>query len=312
MRRETRIDPAQLIQPLFVAENAQLTGPIDSMPGVRRFGIDEVGSAAAAVAESGVRAVLLFGIPAVKDATGSAAADPHGVVSQAIERIHREAPDVFVITDVCLCGYTAHGHCGLVEGGQVLNDESLAAHAGMAVAHADAGADMVAPSGMIDGAVAAIRAALDDSGHGNVAMLSYSVKFASSFYGPFRDAAHSAPAFGDRLSHQLDPANIREAIEEARQDAAEGADALMVKPAGPCLDVIRAVREAEPALPLAAYQVSGEYASLCAAAERGWLDLRATAMESLLAIRRAGADWVVSYFAQRAAQWIAEERETRR
>jgi porphobilinogen synthase len=251
--------------------------------------------------------VLLFGLPASKDETGSGAWDPAGPVPQAIASIKRRAGDLVVIADVCLCEYTSHGHCGVLDAstGAVANDGTLPLLARAAVAYADAGADIVAPSAMMDHQVAAIRAALDDAGHGDVAILSYAVKYASAFYGPFREAAESAPAFGDRRSYQMDPPNAREALREASLDVAEGADALMVKPAGPYLDVLRLVRERFD-LPLAAYQVSGEYAMLKAAAERGWLDERRAALESLVGIRRAGADLVITYYAKDAARWLRD------
>jgi len=309
LRQETHLHASDFIQPLFVVESPALAGPVASMPGVRRFALDEVAGAAAAVRAAGVRAVLLFGVPANKDARGRSAADENGIVPRAIRAIRRETPDLAIITDLCLCAYTDHGHCGLVDGGKILNDESLAVVGDAACAHASAGADLVAPSGMLDGGVRAIRGALDAAGFVDAGILSYAVKYASAFYGPFRDAAASAPSFGDRRSHQMDPANAREAVEEARLDVEEGADALMVKPALAYLDIVRALRDAHPGIPLAAYQVSGEYASLIAGAERGWLDLRAAALETLVSIKRAGADLIVTYFAQRAAQWLKELEE---
>jgi porphobilinogen synthase len=251
--------------------------------------------------------VLLFGIPLAKDAEGSGAWDANGPVPRAIAEIRRLHPDLIVIADVCLCEYTSHGHCGVLDAhtGEVANDSTLQILSEAAVAYANAGAGIIAPSAMMDGQVAAIRAALDSAGHEQVAILSYAVKYASAFYGPFREAAESAPAFGDRRAYQMDPANARDALREAAIDEAEGADMLMVKPAGPYLDVLQRVRAATT-LPLAAYQVSGEYAMLKAAAERGWLDERRAVMESLLGIRRAGADLVITYYAREAARWLRE------
>jgi porphobilinogen synthase len=250
----------------------------------------------------------LFGLPARKDATGSAAWDPAGPVPQAIAAIKRQAPDLIVIADVCLCEYTDHGHCGVLQpaSGAVENDATLPLLAQAAVAYADAGADIVAPSAMMDGQVAAIRAALDRAGHQETAILAYAAKFASAFYGPFREAAGSTPQFGDRRAYQMDPANGREALREVALDAEEGADLLMVKPAGPYLDILRQVRDRYDR-PVVAYQVSGEYAMLKAAAERGWLDERRAALESLIAIRRAGADLIITYYAKEVARWLAEE-----
>lgn len=307
LRRETRLHPTDFIQPIFVVERPDDAGPVPSMPGVERLTLDGLPRAIDETAGAGVPAVLLFGLPAAKDVRASAAYDPEGVVPRAVQTIKRHAPDIAVITDVCLCQYTNHGHCGILRGPTLQTDETLELLGATALAHARAGTDVVAPSAMLDGQVAAIRAALDSAGLAHTAILSYAVKHASAYYGPFRDAAHSAPAFGDRRAHQMDPANGREAIGEACQDAREGADALMVKPAGPCLDIIRAVREAVPDLPIAAYQVSGEYAMIAAAAANGWLDERAVALESLTAIRRAGADTIITYFAARAAAWIKED-----
>ena len=306
LRREHHLRADQLVQPLFVVEDPRLAGPVESMPGVVRLTLAEVASAAATLHAAGIRAVLLFGLPAEKDHAGLAAADEQGIVPRAVAAIRSAAPDLAVITDLCLCASTDHGHCAPVEDGRVLNDEALDTLGRAAVAHAAAGADLVAPRGMLDGGVAAIRAALDDAGFAERGILAYSAKYASAFYGPFREAARSAPAFGDRRSHQMDPANVAEAIEEAAADLAEGADIVMVKPAGPCLDVVRRLRDRFEGTPIAAYQVSGEYAALMAAAERGWLDLRAAALESLLGIRRAGASIIVTYFAERAAGWLAE------
>jgi porphobilinogen synthase len=307
LRRETRLHPTDLIQPIFVVENPSDAGPVESMPGVERLTLESLKPMIDAVSECGVPAIILFGLPETKDATGSSASTEDGVVPRAVRAAKRLNPDLAVITDVCLCQYTDHGHCGILHAGGIETDATLERLGAAAIAHAQAGADIVAPSAMLDGQVGAIRAALDDAAHRDTAILSYSVKHASAFYGPFRDAAHSAPSFGDRRAHQMDPANAREAIGEARQDAIEGADALMVKPAGPNLDIIRGVREAIPDLPLAAYQVSGEYAMICAASANGWLDERAVALESLTAIKRAGADMIITYWASRAGAWIRED-----
>jgi porphobilinogen synthase len=306
--RESVLEPRHLVHPMFVAESAAEPRPISSMPGHAQLPLSSVARDAGDVASLGIPAVLLFGIPSHKDPEGSGAWSEHGPVPRAIATIAREAPDVAIIADVCLCEYTSHGHCGVLDARHTVdNDATLPALARAAVAYADAGAHVVAPSAMMDHQVAAIRAALDAAGHTGVAVLAYSTKFASAFYGPFREAADSAPAFGDRRGYQLDPANLREAIRESAQDAREGADMLMVKPAGPYLDVIRAIRERED-LPLAAYQVSGEYAMLKAAAERGWLDERRAVLESLTGIRRAGADLLITYYAKEAARWLADRR----
>jgi porphobilinogen synthase len=308
MLAETRLSARQLIHPLFVRAGRGVDRPIDAMPGHAQRSVDRVAAEIDDVSALGLPSVLLFGLPSTKDETGSAAWDSAGPVPQAIASIKRRAPELVVIADVCLCEYTSHGHCGVLDAttGGIANDATLPLLARAAVAYADAGADVVAPSAMMDHQVAAIRAALDDAGHGDVAILSYAVKYASAFYGPFREAAESAPAFGDRRAYQMDPPNVREALREAALDVREGADMLMVKPAGPYLDVVRRVRERFD-LPLAAYQVSGEYAMLKAAAERGWLDERRAALESLVGIRRAGADLVITYFAKDAARWLRDE-----
>jgi porphobilinogen synthase len=307
MLAETRLNVRQLIHPLFVRTGRGVDRPIDSMPGHAQRSVDRLAGEIDSVGELGVPAVLLFGLPAEKDDMGSGAWEASGPVPQAIDSIKRRAKEIVVVADVCLCEYTSHGHCGVLdaESGAVLNDATLPLLARAAVAYADAGADIVAPSAMMDHQVAAIRAALDDAGHGDVAIMSYAVKYASAFYGPFREAAESAPAFGDRRAYQMDPPNVREALREAALDVAEAADMLMVKPAGPYLDVIRAVRERFD-LPLVAYQVSGEYAMLKAAAERGWLDERRAAIESLTGIRRAGADLVITYYAKDVARWLGD------
>lgn len=300
--RETTVSVSQLIQPLFVVEGQKQRQPIASMPGIVRLSLDELEPEVGKLAELGVGGVILFGIPAYKDEQATSAFDPEGIVQRAVGVIKKSAPELVVITDVCLCEYTSHGHCGIVRDGVVLNDATVEVLCRVALSHAAAGADMVAPSDMMDGRVAAIRAALDDAGYTYLPILSYSSKFASAFYGPFREAADSTPAFGDRRSHQLDPANFREAVRESLVDAAEGADMLMVKPALPYLDVLHELRR-RCELPLAAYQVSGEYAMIKAASANGWLDERRAVEESLMAIRRAGADVIITYFAKDFASW---------
>ena len=301
--RETRVAPADLIQPLFVVGGSDIDRPIPTLPGQRHVSADVAAALAAEAQARGVGGMLLFGLPDSKDEQGSSAWDDDGPVQSAIRAIRTQAPGLPVLTDVCLCQYTSHGACGVLHDGEVDNDATLPLLAKVALSHARAGADGVAPSDMMDGRVAAIRRALDDEQLGDTAIFAYSTKFASAFYGPFRDAAGSAPKDGDRKGYQLDPANAREAVREALLDAAEGADALMVKPAMPYLDLIARVRDASP-LPLAAYQVSGEYAMLEAAAAIGSLDRRTAILESLTAIRRAGADLVITYWASEAAEWL--------
>jgi porphobilinogen synthase len=303
LTRETRLSRDDLVLPLFVVEGRGVREPVASMPGVFRHSVDRLAAEAKEVHRLGIPAVLLFGVPAAKDAVGSGADATDGVVQRAVEALKAAEPDLAVITDVCLCEYTDHGHCGIVRGAEVQNDPTLARLASAAVSHARAGADVVAPSDMMDGRVGAIRRALDEAGFPDVAILSYAAKYASAFYGPFREAAESAPQFGDRRGYQMDPANAREALREMRLDLAEGADALMVKPALPCLDVLAAARR-ELDVPLAAYHVSGEYAMLRAAAERGWLDGERAMLESLLAIKRAGADWILTYAAKDVAPML--------
>jgi porphobilinogen synthase len=304
MVRETRLTPADLIQPLFVRHGGGESTPIESMPGQSHHGIDGLVETAAGVHAAGVPAVLLFGIPARKDEAGSEAYDPEGIVQLGVRAIKAEVPELTVVTDVCLCQYTSHGHCGVLRDGVVENDISLELLADTALSHAAAGADMVAPSDMMDGRVAAIRSALDNDGLTDTAIMAYSAKFASAFYGPFRDAAHSTPSEGDRKGYQMDPGNGNEAVREALLDIEEGADVVMVKPALPYLDVLRRLRS-ETLVPLAAYQVSGEYAMLEAAAGRGLVDRRAAALEALTGIRRAGADLVITYYAAEAAGWLS-------
>jgi porphobilinogen synthase len=307
--RETDLDVAHLILPLFVVPGRGVRRPIGSLPGHSHLSPDTAAAEAEAAWRDGVPAVLLFGQPepGSKDELGSGAYDDAGAVQSAIRAIKAAVPDLVVITDVCLDAYTVHGHCGVVRGERVDNDETLPLLARTAVSHARAGADVVAPSDMMDGRVGAIRSALDEAGLADTAVLAYAAKFASAFYGPFREAENSAPAFGDRRSYQLDPADGRQALREVELDVAEGADMIMVKPALPYLDVLRAVRERWD-LPLFAYNVSGEYAAVVAAAQRGWIDERAAALESLTAIRRAGADAIITYRARQAAAWLRDSR----
>ncbi len=303
--RETTLAPDDLVYPLFVVPGAGVRAAIPSMPGIDQLSVDALAAEARELGELGIKAVLLFGIPSVKDPLGLESFADDAPVQSAIRALKDASPELVVVTDVCLCEYTDHGHCGLLGAeNEVLNDQTLETLGRIAVSHAEAGADVVAPSGMLDGMVAAIRAALDAEGHEGVAILSYAVKYASALYGPFRDAAEGAPAFGDRRSHQMDPANAREALREARLDAEQGADALMVKPALGYLDVVARVRERFPELPLAAYNVSGEYAMVKAAAANGWLDERAAVLELLTGVRRAGADLVVTYHAKDVARWL--------
>jgi porphobilinogen synthase len=298
--RETQLDLDDFVMPLFVGPTTERN---DALPPMGRFSIDELVGEVEELVRLGVRAVILFGIPEEKDDEGSGAYDVDGIVQRALRELRPRFPELVLITDVCLCEYTSHGHCGIVEDGRVLNDPTLELLARTAVSHVEAGADVVAPSDMMDGRVAALREALDDGGFEETPIVSYAAKYASAFYGPFREAAESAPAFGDRRGYQLDPANVREALRECELDVAEGADALMIKPALPNLDVLRAVRE-EFDLPVAAYNVSGEYAMVKAAAAKGWLDERQAALESLTAIKRAGADFVVSYWTKELAGWL--------
>jgi porphobilinogen synthase len=302
--RETAVTPADLILPLFVTEGEGVRKPVGSMPGVDQTSVDELVADAREAHELGIPAVLLFGIPASKDELGTSGYASDGVVQRAVRALKREVPELLVITDVCLCEYTSHGHCGVIQGERVDNDETLTLLAKMAVSHAEAGADIVAPSDMMDGRVGGIREALDAHGFADTAILAYSVKYASAFYGPFREAAESAPQFGDRRAYQMDPANAREALREARQDLAEGADMLMVKPAMPYLDVLQRLRQ-EHDVPLCAYQVSGEYSMIIAAGERGWIDADAAMREALTGIRRAGADMIITYYARQFARMVA-------
>jgi porphobilinogen synthase len=301
--RETNLSASHLIQPLFVVAGEGIREEVESMPGVERFSISELVAECTEIATAGVGAVLLFGIPSSKDETGSGAYDDEGVVQMAVRALKEAHPDLTVITDVCLCEYTEHGHCGFVRDGEVDNDITVELLAKIAISHAEAGADAIAPSDMMDGRVGTIRHQLDEEGHPGTPIVAYSAKYASAFYGPFRDAAESTPEFGDRRGYQMDPANAAEAVREAQLDLEEGADMLMVKPATPYLDVVRRVKD-ETGAPVAAYHVSGEYSMLKAAAANGWIDERAAVLETLTSIRRAGADAIVTYYAKEAAAWL--------
>ena len=298
--RETRLSLDQFVMPLFVAPESLRNA---ELPGMSRYTPDELLRAVEELVRSGVQAIILFGIPAEKDEQATGAWEDDGIVQQALRALRPRFPELVLMTDVCLCEYTSHGHCGVIVDGEVHNDQSLELLARTAVSHVEAGADVVAPSDMMDGRVAAIREALDDRGYESAPILAYSAKYASAFYGPFREAADSTPSFGDRRGYQMDPANVREALRECELDLDEGADALMIKPALPYLDVIRAVRETYD-VPIAAYNVSGEYAMVKAAARAGWLDERTAALESLTAIKRAGADLILSYWTKDLAQWL--------
>ena len=301
--RETRLDARDLVYPLFVCPGEGIVRPVDGLAGIAQRSLDTLVDEASEAHRLGVGAVLLFGIPEHKDEAASGAYDEDGIVQRAVRALRERVPELVVVTDVCLCEYTSHGHCGLVEDEEILNDVTLEVLARTAVSHAEAGADAVAPSDMMDGRVGAIRGALDAEGLENVPILAYSAKYASAFYGPFREAAESAPAFGDRRTYQMDPPNVREALRECELDLDEGADALIIKPALPYLDVIAAAR-ARFDVPIFAYNVSGEYAMVKAAAARGWVDERQAALESLTAIKRAGADVIVSYWARELAEWL--------
>ncbi len=314
MVRETELNAADFIYPLFIRHGENIRAEINSMPGVYQFSVDQLKAEAEEIFQLGIPAVILFGIPSEKDSQGSENYSVDGIIQQAIRAIKAAVPDLLVITDVCMCEYTDHGHCGIINTdshsnlpeGYVLNDPTLEVIAKVAVSHAQAGADIIAPSGMIDGMVSAIRAALDGADFEHTPILSYSVKYASAFYGPFRDAAESPPQFGDRKTHQMDPANVREALRETALDIEEGADMLMVKPALPYLDVLYRVRQAHPELPLVAYNVSGEYSMIKAAASNGWLDECKVVLEALTGIKRAGADMIITYHAKDAARWLTK------
>ncbi len=314
--RETELSAAHLVQPLFVTAGSAVREPIESMPGVERLSITELTSEAGSLLEAGIGAVILFGIPADKDEFGTGAYDDEGVIQLAVRALKEAHPELVVITDVCLCEYTSHGHCGVLRPAEapdtpageaeevtVDNDITIELLAKTAISHAEAGADAVAPSDMMDGRIGAIRGQLDEEGHSEVPIIAYSAKYASAFYGPFREAAESTPEFGDRRGYQLDPANAEEAIREAKLDLEEGADVLMVKPATPYLDIVRRVKDATRA-PVAAFHVSGEYSALKAAAANGWIDERAAALETLTSIKRAGADLIFTYYAKEAAGWL--------
>ncbi len=301
--RENRVDIGDLIYPLFVVEGKGMKQQIASMPGIFRFSTDLLPREVEEIAGLGIPAVILFGIPQQKDEVGSSAYHPEGVIQQAIRAIKKSVPDLLILTDVCLCEYTSHGHCGVIANGYVDNDQTLPLLARMALSHVEAGADMVAPSDMMDGRVKAIRESLDKEGFQHIPILSYAAKYASAFYGPFREAAESAPQFGDRRSYQMDPPNVREALREVEQDINEGADIIMVKPALAYLDVIRRIHDTF-SYPLAAYNVSGEYAMVKAATQQGWLDERKIVIEILTAIKRAGADIIITYHARDVAQWL--------
>ena len=308
MVRETKLDVGDFIYPLFVTGGVGVKNPISSMPGIYQLSVDNALREVHEAWELGIPAVILFGIPAAKDPLATSGYDANEALQRCVRAIKEKIPDIMVVTDVCLCEYTDHGHCGIVENEEILNDPTLEILSKIAVSHAAAGADLVAPSDMMDGRVAALRAALDDAGYTHVGIISYAVKYASAFYGPFREAAGSAPQFGDRRSYQMDPANIREALKETRLDIAEGADMVMVKPALSYLDVIRAVKEIT-ACPVAAYNVSGEYSMVKAAASNGWLDERKVVLEKLLSMKRAGADIIITYHAKDAARWLRDEEE---
>ena len=301
--RETRLDLGQFVMPLFVCPGESVVQPLEGLPGIAQRSIDELVAEARMLSALGVPAILLFGIPEEKDDEASGAYADDGIVQRALRELRADLPGLVLATDVCLCEYTSHGHCGVVRDKEIDNDASLELLARTAVSHAEAGADMVWPSDMMDGRVGAIRAALDDAQFEQIPIVSYAAKYASAFYGPFREAAESTPAFGDRRGYQLDPPNVREALRECELDVQEGADALIVKPALPYLDVLRAVRERFE-LPVGAFNVSGEYAMLKAAAQSGWLDERQAALESLTAIKRAGADFIVSYWTKELAEWL--------
>ena len=304
MVRETELSKNDLIYPLFVMPGEKVKNPVKSMPGVFQFSIDSLIEECKEVRDLGIPAIILFGIPEHKDEQGSEAYDPNGIIQKAIRAIKQQVNDLLVITDVCMCEYTSHGHCGLLDGEEILNDETIALLAKEAVSHVEAGADMVAPSDMMDGRVFAIRKALDYKGFTKTPIMSYAAKYSSGYYGPFRDAAESTPAFGDRRSHQMDIGNINEALREVEADIEEGADIVMVKPAGPYLDVIRKVKD-RFGMPTAAYQVSGEYSMIKAAGMNDWIDEERVMIESLTAIKRAGADMFLTYFAKDAAKWIS-------
>ncbi len=308
MVRETELSKNDFIYPLFVVPGEKVKNPVKSMPGVFQLSVDELVKECKEVESLGIPAVILFGIPEHKDEQGSEAYDPNGIIQKAVRAIKSEVKNLLVITDVCLCEYTSHGHCGLLNGEEILNDETVELLVIESLSHVEAGADIVAPSDMMDGRIAAIRKAFDEKGFNKTPIISYAAKFSSGYYGPFRDAAESTPAFGDRRSHQMDIANSLEALREVEEDIEEGADIVMVKPAGPYLDIIRQVKD-KFGMPTAAYQVSGEYAMIKAASQNGWIDEERVMLESLIAIKRAGADMFLTYFAKDAAKWIDKNKK---
>jgi porphobilinogen synthase len=308
MVRENHVRVDELIYPLFVMEGENLAEPVESMPGICQYSLDRMNEELDRVKEAGIPAILIFGIPAHKDEVGSGAYDEHGIVQEAIRRIKKDYPDLIVIADVCLCEYTSHGHCGLIRDGIILNDETLPLLAKSAVSYAEAGADIVAPSDMMDKRVGEIRKALDEAGFTYTPIMAYSAKFASGYYGPFRDAAHSAPGFGDRKTYQMDPANGQEALREVEEDLAEGADLIIAKPAMAYMDIIRAIHE-NYNVPIVAYNVSGEYAMVKAAAANGWIDEKKIVMENMIGMKRAGAKMIITYHALDVARWIREEEK---
>ena len=303
MVRENHVRTDELIYPLFVIEGTDIAEPVESMPGICQYSVDRMGEELDRVVNAGIPAILIFGIPAHKDEVGSGAYDEHGIVQTAIRQMKKDYPDLIVIADVCLCEYTSHGHCGLIKDGIILNDETLPLLCAAAVSYARAGADIVAPSDMMDKRVGAIRAALDGEGFTYTPIMAYSAKFASGYYGPFRDAAHSAPGFGDRKTYQMDPANGREALREVEEDIAEGADLIIAKPAMAYLDIIKEIRSRFN-IPIVAYNVSGEYAMVKAAAANGWIDEKKIVMENLIGMKRAGADMIITYHALDVAEWL--------
>ena len=306
MVRENHVRVDELIYPLFVMEGENIVEPVDSMPGICQYSLDRMNEELDRVKEAGISAILIFGIPAHKDEVGSGAYDEHGIVQEAIRQIKKDYPDLVVIADVCLCEYTSHGHCGLVKDGEILNDETLPLLAASAVSYAKAGADIVAPSDMMDKRVGAIRQALDEAGFTYTPIMAYSAKFASGYYGPFRDAAHSAPGFGDRKTYQMDPANGKEAMREVEEDIAEGADLIIAKPAMAYMDIIKDI-STNFNIPIVAYNVSGEYAMVKAAAANGWIDEKKIVMENMIGMKRAGAKMIITYHALDVARWIREE-----
>lgn len=306
MVRENHVRVDELIYPLFVMEGENLAEPVESMPGICQYSLDRMNEELDRVKGAGIPAILIFGIPAHKDEVGSGAYDEHGIVQEAIRRIKKDYPELIVIADVCLCEYTSHGHCGLIKDGVILNDETLPLLAKSAVSYAEAGADIVAPSDMMDKRVGAIRKALDEAGFTYTPIMAYSAKFASGYYGPFRDAAHSAPGFGDRKTYQMDPANGQEALREVEEDIAEGADLIIAKPAMAYMDIIRAIHE-NYNVPIVAYNVSGEYAMVKAAAANGWIDEKKIVMENMIGMKRAGAKMIITYHALDVARWLREE-----